>query len=334
MDAGRRDGAGGAVSSTVLVTGAAGVMGSRLVAGLCQRGFQVRALVMPGDQLVERLAAVPCEIVHGDIRDPASLQRACAGVDTVYHLAAVIIAHEPAVFANVNRDGTVNVVRAAAEAGVRHLVYVSSASVTYPRLTLYGQSKLDAEQAVKAESRMQHTIVRPTLVYDETGGQEFRMFLDYLRRFPIVPWIGPGTAIKRPVFSGDVVEGLLAIAHNPRSYGRTYNLSGAEPVAIGELARLMLDHHGGSRPFVHLPVPLCKAASWVLGQVMSDPPLTPYTIAAMLNDADLDCQEATRDLGYQPLGVREGFRRCFPVRVPSVVRESIGSSHLRKGAVT
>jgi nucleoside-diphosphate-sugar epimerase len=300
----------------VLVTGAAGVMGSRLVRLLGERGWRVRGLVMPGDPLRARIAGA-CEIVEGDLGDPAALERACDGVELVYHLAAVILSSDPTVFARVNRDGTAHVVQAALMAGVRHLVYVSSASVIYPRRTRYAESKLAAEEIVKRAKGLAYTIVRPTLVYDENGGQEFRLFLDYLRRFPVVPFVGPGTARKRPVFSGDVVEGLARIAGNERALGQTYNLSGGEAIPIGELARLMLEHHGQKKRFLHLPVPLCRALAAGMSALLPDPPLNHYTIAGMINDADLDPTQAMHDLGYQPLGVRAGFARCFPQRSAS-----------------
>lgn len=302
---------------TVLVTGGAGVMGSRLVRALADRGHAVRALVLPGDPLRRRLDGMRCEIVEGDIQDPASLDGACRGADTVYHLAAVILAPDPAVFDRVNRQGTANVVAAAARAGVRHFVYVSSASVIYPRRTRYAESKLAGEALVKAERSFAHTIVRPTLVYDEGGGgQEFALFMRYLERFPLVPFIGPGRAKKRPVYAGDVVAGLALIAGNQQAHGKTYNLAGAEAISIVELARLMLQRRGVRKRFLHLPLPLCRAAARGLAAVHPDPPLNAYTIAAMVNDADLDPADALRDLGYRPIGVREGLARCLPRSSP------------------
>jgi nucleoside-diphosphate-sugar epimerase len=303
----------------ILVTGAAGGLGSRLVRALVDRGHEVRGLVLPGDRWRSRIEGLAA-VVEGDLGDPAALARACAGVELVYHLAAVILSPDVTVFARVNRDGTASVVRAAAAAGVRHLVYVSSASVIYPRRTPYAEAKLAAEEIVKAETRLAHTIVRPTLVYDATGGEEFRRFLDYLRRFPVVPFVGPGRALKRPVLSDDVVDGLVRIAGNSRAIGRTYNFSGGEAISIEELARLMLAHHGLRRRFVHLPVPLCKVAAAGMKLVLADPPLNRYTIAGMINDADLDPADAVRDLGYHPVGVREGFARCFPL--PAAVRRA------------
>ena len=201
---------------TAFVSGAAGVMGSRLCRDLVGAGWKVRALILPGDPLRSRLDGLGCEIHEGDIGSPESLRGACDGVDTVYHLAAVIISHDPSVYQRVNLDGTRHMVAAAAAASVRHLIYVSSASVIYPRRTPYAESKLAAEELVKAERSFAHTIVRPTLVYDVGGGQELLMFLDYLRRFPVVPFVGAGRARKRPVWSGRRRRRAVAPRRQPR----------------------------------------------------------------------------------------------------------------------
>ena len=299
------------VGRSVLVTGAAGEVGRRLVRRLARDGWHVRALVLPNDPLRSRLDGTGAEIVEGDIRVPETLVAATAGMYAVAHLAAVILARDPRDYDTVNRRGTANLVAAAATAGVRHFVYVSSASVVYPRLTPYGRAKLDAEMIVAAETRLHHTIVRPTLVYDETGGQEFMLFRKYLRRFPVVPFVGPGAAKKRPVYSDDVVDGLARIVGNEVCFGKTYNLSGPEAITLRDLAKLVLNLEGASRPFLHVPLPICRAAAEVLSRVMPDPPLTPYAVAGFTNDADLDCASATADFGYAPRGVREGLTRSL-----------------------
>ena len=302
--------------STALITGAAGVMGARLTARLRNAGFQVRALVMPGDPLRSRVDRLGCEVREGDVSDASTLRGLCDGVQLVYHLAAVIISHDPRAFQRVNRNGTANLVAEAQRSHVGHFVYVSSASVTYPRRTLYAESKLDAEQIV-SRAGLPYTIVRPTLVYEQGGGQELMMFLDYLKRFPIVPFIGSGTALKRPVWSEDVVDGLERLARAPIAHGKIYNFSGGEPISMRDLAQLLLQYHDRPRPLLPLPVWTCRAAAAVLALVMDKPPLTSSAIAGIVNDANLDPSEAMRDLGYAPLGVREGFDRCFsssPIR--------------------
>jgi nucleoside-diphosphate-sugar epimerase len=301
----------------ILVTGAGGVMGQRLVRGLVERGFRVRCLVLPGDSSARELGRLGAELREGNVEEPATLAGLCDGVHTVYHLAAVIISWDQDVFRRVNLEGTANVVASARDAGVRHFIYVSSASVTYPERTPYAESKLAAERLVTRES-FEHTIVRPTLVYDVVGGQEFAMFRSYLERFPVVPFIGDGKALKRPVWAGDVVDGLLRLADNPKSYGKLYNFSGGEAISMLDLARLILEHRGKSGRFLHVPVPLCMAVARAARLFMERPPLTTSAIAGIVNDANLDPAEACSDLGYRPLGVREGFARCFPLPVATV----------------
>ncbi|RYZ10244.1 MAG: NAD-dependent epimerase/dehydratase family protein [Myxococcales bacterium] len=297
----------------ILVTGAAGVMGSRLVSRLCRAGHEVRALVLPGDRLRARLDPLGCEVREGDVSDATTLRGLCEGIDTVYHLAAVIIAHDASLFERINRRGTANLVEQAVAAGVRHFIYVSSASVTYPRRTAYAESKLAAERIVQAAPQLAHTIVRPTLVYEAGGGQELMMFADYLRRFPVVPFIGSGQALKRPVWSEDVVDGLTRLVGDERTWGKTYNFSGAEAICMRDLAALLLEHLDRPRLLVPVPVPVCRAVAFLMKLVLARPPLTSSAIAGIVNDADLDPTEAMRDLGYRPLGVHEGFQRCFPL---------------------
>jgi NADH dehydrogenase len=293
----------------ILVTGGAGVMGQRLVQGLLDRGEQVRVLDRPGT----RIADPRVELRHGDVSDPSSLSGVFDRVSTVFHLAAALIAVDPVVFERVNVGGTRNVLHAAQTAGVNHFIFVSSASVVYPKTTAYSRSKREGERMVREQTAMHWTIIRPTLAYNEHGGEEFRMFLDYLCKYPIVPFIGAGRALKNPVHVDDLMRGFLAVVGNPVAYRKTYNFSGGEEITIRDLGRLMLKHQGITKPFLHLPVSLCTALSRLLEVLMARPPLTWNVIAGITQDANLDTSEARQDLGYSPIGVREGFQRCFPL---------------------
>jgi dihydroflavonol-4-reductase len=123
----------------ILITGGAGVMGSRLVKGLVATKHKVRVLTLPGDK-AKPLEGVPCEIVYGDVSDASSLKGVCDGVKTVYHLAAIIIAYDPADLRRINIEGTRNVVNGALAAGAEHFIYISSASATWPEGSEYAQS--------------------------------------------------------------------------------------------------------------------------------------------------------------------------------------------------
>ena len=293
---------------TILVTGAAGEIGSRLTRRLHELGHQVRALVLPGDPLVSRLGET-AQVHVGDVTKPDTLAAAFAGVDVVYHLAAVLLCEKLELFQAVNVEGTRHVVAAAETAKVRHLIHISSASVVYPNTTHYSRSKQQGEAIVTACRTVPWTLVRPTLVYERDGGLEFKLYADFVRRYPVVPMVAGGHARKSPVHVDDLLGGLAAMVGNPVTFGKTYNLSGGETVTLRELAELMLKQRGRSKPMVTVPASLCRVAARVWGVLNHRPMLMEHTLAGLTQDADLDHSTATLDLGYKPLGVRAGILR-------------------------
>lgn len=296
----------------ILVTGGLGVMGTTLVHGLIERGFKVRVLDN-SDRFRSRMDGLDVDIRIGDITKPETLPDCLEGVETVYHLAAVLVVFDKSLFQSINVNGTRNMIAAAAKAGVKHFILVSSASVTYPHTTPYSLSKRETERMIKEQTAMKWTIVRPTLAYNEKGADEFNMFLAYLRKYPIVPFIGAGRALKRPVHCDDLMAGFLAVAGIEKSYGKTYAFSGGEAIPIREMAKLMLKHVGEKRTFVTLPIPLCRVIAFFAERFQKKPILTWNAIAGVMQDADLDNSQAREDLGYNPISFREGLQRSYPI---------------------
>lgn len=299
----------------ILVTGGAGIMGSRLVKELVKDGHKVRVLTLPGDSKVSNLEGIGCEIVYGDISKADTLSDIFNDIDTVYHLAAIIIAYSKDTIWNINVEGTRNVINGSLNTSVNHFIYVSSVSAAWPEGSDYAQSKIEAEKIVKSQNKMNYTIVRPTLTYGYNEGQEFMMFLESLKKYPFVFFIGSGRAKKSPVLADDIVKGLTAIAGNKKSFGKTYDFSGSEEISIRDFARLLLEYQGISKAFISIPVSICRMIAFFMEKTMKKPLLTQYAISRILQEAATDNTAARQDLGYSPLGVREGLRICYGERI-------------------
>ncbi|MBN1577019.1 MAG: NAD(P)-dependent oxidoreductase [Chitinispirillaceae bacterium] len=296
----------------ILITGGTGMIGSALVRRLVAQGHIVRVLTLPDDQGRAAVAAKGVEVRCGDISDPQCVNGICEGIDTVLHLAAVVLSDDEHTFDRVNVTGTRYLLTDAKNCGVRHFIYVSSASVVYRRMTPYSRSKRIAERYVRG-SPVPWTIIRPTLVYGEEGGMEFDIFLKYLSSWPVVPFIGKGKAIKRPVYVGDLVDGLEQIALVDKGNGKTYNFSGGSSVAMIDFARLCLMLLGREdKMVVHVPVVVCRMLAAFMQRVMKKPLLKWNMIAGVTQDANLDPAEAIGDLGYHPLPVEKKLGECFP----------------------
>lgn len=292
----------------ILVTGGTGFIGSRLVRRLVGKGRRVRVMAVPGDPLLANLDGVACEIVPGDIRRPETLVPPLEGIQTVFHLAAVLYSDDPAAFRRINLEGTRNLLDAAVRARVPHFVYVSAAAAAYRVRTTYGETKHLAEQLMASRREdTRFTIVRPTLVFGPGGGgQELVMYVERLKRSKlIVPIVGSGTAMKRWVFVDDLVDGLSLLVDRPISYGRIYNFGGADAHTMAEYTAMLCRRLGIMRPLVRVPVSLCHSAAALAGLVRKRPLLKRDTILGVTMDAAFDIEPARRELGYSPIAFED-----------------------------
>lgn len=282
----------------VLVTGGAGVVGKALCRELLSRGVCARVITLPGDPLAKSLPP-QVEVFYGDVTDYNSIRPAFDGVDSVFHLAAILLSTKTEAFERVNAGGTRNVVSACQDAGVRRMLYVSSISVTYPVLTPYGASKLMGESIVK-DSDLDWTIVRPTLVIGDGGGVEFNMFARYVKRFPVYFLPGGGKALKRPVRSVDLVTGIASAGLSPLAVGKTYALAGPDVMTMAQMASFILSNAGLKHKMIPLPWWIAKRAArlknWIGGQRVS----AEQALAGFLYDAAPEIGNAYSDLDYSP----------------------------------
>lgn len=296
----------------ILVTGATGYIGNRLVKRLCESGHHVRAMVIDNDPLLYQLAGTRCEIMKGDITVPETLRPCLAGVKTVFHLAAVLVSGNKALFHNINYEGTKNIVDAAVGTGVEHFIYISAAAAAYSARTTYGESKLRAEASMNSSLNTKFTIIRPTLLYGNGGSQEFNAYVNFCRRFPfIVPIIGMGKARKRFVWLEDIVTGLTMVMDKPVTYGKIYYFSGGTDMSMREYTRLICRTFGIRKPLIGIPLWLCNLATVIAGLFVKNPLLSKDTILGVTMDANFSFEEAKKDIGYDPVGVEEGFRKAF-----------------------
>lgn len=297
---------------TILITGGTGAIGSVLVDRLLSHDFKIRLLALPDDPIAGKYSDKPVDIIYGDIADRSSLKDICSGASVVIHMAAIILTENDEDYDRINIGGTKNILDEARLSGVSHFIHISSASVIYTKTTPYSLSKRVCERLVK-ESGVNYTIVRPTLVYGKKGGQEFDIFLSNLKKFPIIPFIGRGEALKRPVYVEDIIGGLIALAKKPDGTGKVYNFSGGEAISMICLAKFCLFLMDTRyQMFLYIPVWLCRLSSLILKKVMKHPPLRWNMIAGAIQDANLDPTDAIRDLNFKASKVTEMLPLCFP----------------------
>ena len=237
---------------TVLVTGGTGFIGPHVVHTLRTREIPVRALVR-NPARATRLAAWGAELVGGDVTDPASLLAACAGVDAVVHLVA-IIKGPPEDFERVMAEGTRNVVAAAQSAGVKRFVLASALGLDERSKDAvpYFAAKWEMERAVR-ESGLDHVIFRPSFVFGRDGGV-LPTFIRLARFAPVTPVIGSGHRRLQPIWVDDLAEYYARAIDEQAATNRTFELGGPDAVSWNEFWERLKRVLGVRRPSVHVPV--------------------------------------------------------------------------------
>ena len=317
----------------VLVTGATGFTGGHLATTLARRGYQVKALVRP--RSLERFAttsaaAAGVEAIPGDLGDRASVDRATAGTDVVYHIAATYReAGQPdSAYRAVNVEGTRNVLEAALAAGARRVVHCSTGGVhghiANPPATedapfnpgdVYQDTKLEAEKLAREFGRtrgLDVVVGRPIGIYGPGDTRFLKMFRGLKRgRFPL---LGSGKVFYHLTFIDDLVEGFRLCGEVPAAAGRTYILGGPRYTTLEELIRLIAAQLQVPPPRVRWPVwPVWTAGllcELVCVPLRIEPPLYRRRVDFFTKSRAFDTTRARTELGFHPtVDLEEGIRR-------------------------
>jgi uncharacterized protein YbjT (DUF2867 family) len=239
----------------LLLTGATGLVGSRLLRRLTAARKPVRCLVRDPRRLGEDRVRV--QIALGDLADPPSFRNALRGVTTVVHLAAAIRDQPRGSIEELNGIATWRMVQAAEAAGVRRFVFFSALGATAHDRTRFLRAKALAEEAVLAAD-LESVIVAPSIIY--APGDPFSTLLSRMALAPVVPISGSGRARYQPIWAEDVAECVLPLLGEVRPGSDRYELAGPDTLSYTEITELLLRAAGRPRPLLHVPTPIVSRA--------------------------------------------------------------------------
>ncbi|MBC7568936.1 MAG: SDR family NAD(P)-dependent oxidoreductase [Spirosoma sp.] len=262
-----------------LITGADGFIGSHLVEKLLRDGYAVKAFTYYNSfNSWGWLDTLPAEILHeveifaGDIRDPNGVRTAMQGVDTVFHLAALIAIpysyHSPDSYVDTNVKGTLNILQAARDLNVEKILVTSTSEVygtaqfvpiteTHPRQgqSPYSATKIGADAMADAYYRsfnLPVVTVRPFNTYGprQSARAVIPTIITQLLSGQRNIKLGATHPTRDLVFVADTVNGFAEIARHDTLIGQEVNIATNTEISIGDLARLIIDLMGADAEIV------------------------------------------------------------------------------------
>ncbi|MFO7163506.1 MAG: NAD-dependent epimerase/dehydratase family protein [Mycolicibacterium hassiacum] len=333
----------------ILVTGGSGFVGANLVTTLLNRGYEVRSF----DRAPSPLPAHPrLQVLQGDICDPEAVAAAVAGIDTVFHTAAVIDLMGGASVTEeyrrrshaVNVTGTENLVRAARAAGVQRFVYTSSNSVvmsgrhiaggdeTLPYTErfndLYTETKVIAEKFVLSQNGVDGMLtcsIRPSGIWGPGDQTMFRKMFESLLAGHVKVLVGGRKARLDNSYVHNLVHGFILAAEHlvpgGTAPGQAYFINDGEPVNMFEFARPVVEACGRRWPRIRVPGRLVWLAmtawQWLHFRFgLPKPMLEPLSVERLFLDNYFSIDKARRELGYRPRYTTEqAMAECLPYYV-------------------
>lgn len=303
----------------VLVTGATGFTGGHLCRRLVKEGYSVRVLVRRSQQ-GDELRRCGMEPVIGDLQNLNALATAVAGIDTVYHIAALFrqenVSRKDMWETNV--EGTRNILEAAVKAGVKRFVHCSTIGVhgdiknppatestPYAPGDYYQESKTEGEKVAlqySAEGKLPIVIIRPGGIYGPGDLRFLKLFKGIKKRRFIM--LGSGQILYQLIYIDDLVEGILRCGTMESAINNTYILTGTKAVALNHLIQVIADAVDSTPPRLHFPVMPVYLASFVCELLCKpfgiEPPLYRRRVDFFRKTRSFDISKAQQELKFQP----------------------------------
>ncbi len=263
------------VDTTILVTGGTGFIGQALIRHLVEAGSPVRTLVRPSKHSPNLPKGVPVEVAVSSLADERSLRAAMVGVKTVYHLASGEWQGARASLMEIDILGTQAVVRAAIDAGVQRIFFVSHLGAdrasAYPVL----KAKAIAEEHIR-RSGLDYTILRSAIVFGPGDGftTGLARLLQSLPFFFLIP--GDGKVLLQPLWVEDLVTCMTWALDDPASRNQTYELGGPEYIPFTQIIAPVMEALRIRRTLLPLQPPYLRAITVFLEHMLPGLPVSVY----------------------------------------------------------
>lgn len=289
----------------VLLTGASGYVGGRLLPRLEARGYAVRCLARRPEFLARRVHA-KTEVVAGDLLREETLPPALSGVHTAFYLVHSMGSVDRAGFEEKDRRAADNFARAARDAGVRRIVYLGGLGDEGAELSPHLRSRHEVGRRLRA-SGVPVIELRASIVIG-SGSLSFEMIRSLVERLPVMVtprWV---RVVAQPIAIADLLDHLEAALELETGESRVYEIGGSERVSYGELMREYARQRGLRRLMIPVPVLTPRLSSLWLGLVT---PLYARVgralVESICHETVVRDDRARRDFALEPMGVSQAI---------------------------
>lgn len=291
----------------ILVTGASGYIGGRLVPELSARGYRLRVMVRAPSPAYGELWP-DAEVVDADALDPDRLGRALEGIDTAYYLIhSLLLGHRD--FAAADIQAAVNFRNAAERARVKRIIYLGGLGDRHANLSPHLQSRMQVAQELE-KGPTPVTVLRAAIIIG-SGSASYEIIQHLVKRLPVI--LVPRWARTRcqPIGIRDVIKYLVGVLEIPQTAGKSFDIGGRDILSYIDMLKILADLLNRRRLFVpffsYLPL-----YAYIGGLITPIPaPITRSLMEGLKNEVICRDHSIRQVLPFQPLSYREAIVRAM-----------------------
>lgn len=274
----------------ILITGAQGLIGKKLVSKLKETNHTITILSRKG-------------MVRGDLLSTPSLEKATENIDLVIHLAGITHTNNEQLYYDVNTKGTKNLIEASIKNSVKRFIYISTRAASSEG-GAYAYSKLLAEKEV-IKSSLDWIILRPAEVYGAGEKEAISRLIKIIQKSFFVPVLGNGKYTLAPVYVEDVISAIVACL-NKNISKKIYTIAGPEEITYNALIDKISNYINVKRIKIHVPVLFFRIASLIF--LLSNKTIfVRDQIPRLICKKSSDIHETSRDLHFFPITFKAGL---------------------------
>jgi uncharacterized protein YbjT (DUF2867 family) len=290
----------------ILVTGATGFIGRRLVPALIEQGHEVRAMTRRPESYDG-----PGDAVAGDVSDPGSLVEPLSGVEIAYYLVHSL---DDADFERKDADAARAFAKAAADQGVRQIVYMGGLGEEGSEMSSHLRSRREVEELL-GETGVPVTVLRAAIVVGH-GGISWELTRQLVKNLPamVVPkWASTKT---QPIAIDDVIRYLVGVGGREEALGKVFEIGGPDQLTYVDMLRVAAElDKGRSVPIIEVPVLTPRLSSYWLALVTDVDVTTGRNLIDSMGTEVLVQEQSIRDVvPGEPMGYAEAVRLALEER--------------------
>lgn len=298
---------GGIKPEKILLTGATGYVGGRLLPLLLQRGYHVRCLTRR-ESSKQALKGDSVEVFVGNVLDSASLDSALAGIHTAYYFIHSMGANED--FEQTDRRAAENFAAACSRQQVQRIIYLGGLGNSSEKLSKHLRSRQEIGDILRTSSAA--VIEFQASIIIGSGGLSFEMIRALVERLPVMvcpKWV---RVLAQPISIEDVQSYLIDVLQHPTGKSQVYEIGGPEAVSYGDIMQRYAKQRGLKRLMIPVPFLTPYLSSLWLGLVT---PLYSRVgrklVESLRNETLISSDAAAKDFSIRPRSVNQAIARAL-----------------------